>query len=71
MIRVLVMTNDALLAAAIASRLAEEISPQAIHVTHHELATEDHQPLVIVIEDGKPESEPILRSFYSSPFKTQ
>jgi dTDP-4-dehydrorhamnose reductase len=71
MTRILVITNDSLLAAAIASRLEDEISVEAIHVTHHELDLEDHQSLVMVIEDGKPESEPIFCSFYSSPFKTQ
>ena len=69
--RLLVMTNDSLLAAAMASRLAEDISPEVIHVTHHELNKEHHQSLVVMIEEGKPESESIFCSFYSSPFKTQ
>ena len=71
MIRVLSMANDSLLADAIASRLAEEISPESIHVTHHTLDKEDHRSLVMIIEEGKLGSESIFCSFYSSPFKTQ
>lgn len=61
------MASDSRLADAIASRLAEDISPDTIHVTHHELDKEDHQSLVMVLTDG----ESIFCSFYSSPFKTQ
>ena len=69
--RISVITNDSLLAAAIASQLADEISPEAIRVTQHELAKDDHQSLVMIIEEGKLESKSIFFSFYSSPFKTQ
>lgn len=71
MIRVLVMANDPLLASAVASRLAGEISTQAIRVAHYALDKEDHQPLVMVIERGKRENESVFYSLYSLPFKTQ
>ena len=66
-----VMRNDSLLADAIASRLAAEISPAAIHVTHHEFDKEDHRSLVMILEEGKLGSESIFCVFYSSPIKTQ
>jgi len=65
--RILVMASDSRLASAIASRLAEGISPDTIHVPQHALDKQDHQSLVMVLTD----SESIVCSFYSSPFKTQ
>jgi hypothetical protein len=47
--RVFVMGNDPLLADAIVSRLAAEISPAA---THHEFDRENHRSLVMVFEEG-------------------
>jgi hypothetical protein len=69
--RVSVLGNDPLLADAIASRLAAEISPAAIHVTHHEFDREEHSSLVMILEEGKPGSESIFCCFYASPIKTQ
>jgi hypothetical protein len=69
--RVSVMGNDSLLADAIASRLAAEIGPAAIHVTHHEFDKEDHQSLVMILEEGKLGSESMFCIFYSLPIKTQ
>jgi len=69
--RVLVMGNNPLLADAIASRLAAEIGPVAIHVTHHAFDQEDHRSQVMILEEGKLGSESIFCCFYSSPIKTQ
>jgi hypothetical protein len=69
--RILVMANNSHLADAIASSLAEDISPEATHVTHYELDRETHPSLVMVLDEGNLRSESIFCSFYSSPFKTQ
>jgi hypothetical protein len=71
MISVLVMANDLLLASAIASRLAGEISPETIRVAQHELDRQDHQSLVMVIEQGERASGSVFFSFYSLHTKTQ
>jgi len=59
MISVLVMANDSLLADAIVSMLAEEIDLDVIRLTHRELGSGDHQSVVIVVDEGKPEDESI------------
>jgi hypothetical protein len=69
--RILVMASGSLLVGTIASRLAGEISPDSIHVTRHKLDKNDHQSLVMFIQEGKGESGSVFYSFYSLPYKTQ
>ena len=59
MIRVLVMANDSLLADAIASTLAEEISLDVVRVTRRELGKGDRYSVVIIVDEGESESESI------------
>jgi hypothetical protein len=59
MIRVLMMANDSLLADGIGSLLAQEIDLDVVQMTHQELVKGDDQSVLIVIDEGQPENEPI------------
>lgn len=59
MIRVLVMANDSLLADAIVSTLAEEISLDVVRVTRRELGKGDRYSVVIIVDEGESDSESI------------
>ena len=59
MLRVLVMANDSLLGAGIASLLAEEIDLDVVHLTRRELGKGDRYSVVIIVEEGESESDSI------------
>jgi hypothetical protein len=59
MIRVIVMANDSLLADSIASSLAEEIDLDVVRLTRRELGKGDRHSVVIIVDEGESESEPI------------
>ena len=56
MIRVLVMANDSLIGDAIASTLADEIDLDVVRITQRELGRGDRQSVVIIADEGDPES---------------
>jgi len=68
MIRGLVMTNDPLLADAMVPMLTEEIDANAIGLTRCAPGNGNHPSIVIVVDEGKRETEPM---FCSSLYKTQ
>jgi hypothetical protein len=57
MIHLSVVANDPVLADAIASVLAEEVSLDEVWLTHRELGKGDHHSVVIIVDEGEPENE--------------